>query len=69
MIFLCPFLHCEALITAMYKCYINSIIIIIIINKKKNIRQLYQTVSTVYFILNLSTLRLEETAEIQARPI
>ena len=31
MIFLCPFLHCKALRTAMYKCYINSIIIIIII--------------------------------------
>ena len=53
----------------MYKRYINSIIIIIIINKKKNIWQLYQTVSTVYFILNFSTLWLEEAAEIQARPI
>ena len=31
MIFLCPFLHCKALRTAMYKHYINSIIIIIII--------------------------------------
>ena len=31
MIFLCPFLHCKALRTAMYKRYINSIIIIIII--------------------------------------
>ena len=31
MIFLCPFLHCTALRTAMYKHYINSIIIIIII--------------------------------------
>ena len=31
MIFLCPFLHCKALRTAMFKCYINSIIIIIII--------------------------------------
>ena len=31
MIFLCPFLHCKALKTAMYKRYINSIIIIIII--------------------------------------
>ena len=30
MIFLCPFLHCKALRTAMYKRYINSIIIIII---------------------------------------
>ena len=30
MIFLCPFLHyCKALRTVMYKCYINSIIIII----------------------------------------
>ena len=29
MIFLCPFLHCKALRTAMYKGYINSIIIII----------------------------------------
>ena len=29
MIFLCPFLHCKALRTAMYKRYINSIIIII----------------------------------------
>ena len=29
--FLSPFLHCKALRTAMYKCYINSIIIIIII--------------------------------------
>ena len=28
MIFLCPFLHCKALRTAMYKRYINSIIII-----------------------------------------
>ena len=28
-IFLCPFLHCKALRTAMYKRYINSIIIII----------------------------------------
>ena len=28
---LCPFLHCKALRTAMYKRYINSIIIIIII--------------------------------------
>ena len=36
MIFLCPFLHCKALRTAMYKRYINSIIIIIIIiNLKK----------------------------------
>ena len=32
MIFLCPFLHCKALRAAMYKRYINSIIIIIIIN-------------------------------------
>ena len=31
MIFLCPFLHCKALRTVMYKRYINSIIIIIII--------------------------------------
>ena len=31
MIFLCPFLHCKALRTAMYKRYINAIIIIIII--------------------------------------
>ena len=31
MLFLCPFLHCKALRTAMYKRYIN--IIIIIINK------------------------------------
>ena len=31
MIFLCPFLHCKALRTAMYMGYINSIIIIIII--------------------------------------
>ena len=31
MIFLCPFLHCKALRTAMHKRYINSIIIIIII--------------------------------------
>ena len=31
MIFLCPFLHCKALRTAMYKRYINSIIVIIII--------------------------------------
>ena len=30
MIFLCPFLHCKALRTEMYKRYINSIIIIII---------------------------------------
>ena len=30
MIFLCPYLHCKALKTAMYKCYMNSIIIIII---------------------------------------
>ena len=30
-IFLCPFLHCKALRTAMYKRYINSIIIIIIL--------------------------------------
>ena len=36
MIFLCPFLHCKALRTAMYKRYINAIIIIIIINLKKN---------------------------------
>ena len=32
---LCPFLHCKALRTAMYKRYINSIIIIIIIIIKK----------------------------------
>ena len=31
MIFLCSFLHCKVLRTAMYKRYINSIIIIIII--------------------------------------
>ena len=31
MIFLCPFVHCKGLRTAMYKRYINSIIIIIII--------------------------------------
>ena len=30
MIFLCSFLHCKALRTAMYKRYINSIVIIII---------------------------------------
>ena len=35
MIFLCPFLHCKALRTAMYKRYINIIIIIIIIKFKK----------------------------------
>jgi len=33
MIFSCPFLHCKALRTAMYKRYINSIIIIIPIKK------------------------------------
>ena len=33
MIFLCPFFHCKALRTAMYKRYINSIIIIIIITE------------------------------------
>ena len=31
MIFLCPFLHCKALRTAIYKRYINSIIIIIVV--------------------------------------
>ena len=31
MIFVCPFVHCKALRTAMYKRYINSIIITIII--------------------------------------
>ena len=31
MIFLCAFLHCKALRTAMYERYINSIIVIIII--------------------------------------
>ena len=31
MVFLCPFLHCKALKTAIYKRYINSIIIVIII--------------------------------------
>ena len=31
MVFLCPYLHCKAPITAMYKRDINSIIIIIII--------------------------------------
>ena len=35
MIFLCPFLHCKALRIAMSKCYINSIIIIIIIYSVK----------------------------------
>ena len=33
MIFLCPFVHCKELRTVMYKRYINSIIIIIIIIK------------------------------------
>ena len=33
-IFLCPFLQCKALRTVMYKRYINSIIIIIIIALK-----------------------------------
>ena len=32
MIILCPFLHCKALRTAMYKPYVNSIIIITIIS-------------------------------------
>ena len=31
MIFLCPFSHCKALKTTMYKRYINFIIIIIIV--------------------------------------
>ena len=31
MIFLCPWLHCKAFRTAMYKRYVNSIIVIIII--------------------------------------
>ena len=31
MIFLCPFLHCKALRTVMYKRYVKSIIIIIVI--------------------------------------
>ena len=35
MIFLCPFLHCKALRTAMYKRYINSIIIIIIMDLRE----------------------------------
>ena len=35
MIFLCPFLHCKALRTAMYKRYVNFIIIIIIIKENK----------------------------------
>ena len=35
MIILCPFLPCKALRTAMYKCYITSIIIIIIYSVKK----------------------------------
>ena len=39
MIFLCPFLHCKALRTAMYKRYINSIIIIIIIISRVKLRQ------------------------------
>ena len=34
MIFLCPFLHCKALRTAMYKRYVNSIIITIVISKE-----------------------------------
>ena len=37
---LCPFLHCKALRTAMYKRYINSIIIIIIIIIIKKIKKL-----------------------------
>ena len=32
MIFLCPFLHCKVLRTAMYKRYINSIIIRLVLN-------------------------------------
>ena len=38
MIFLCPFLHCKALRTAMYKRYVNIIIIIIIIMVQHIIR-------------------------------
>ena len=34
MIFVCPFLHCRALRTAMYTRYVNSIIISIIIIKE-----------------------------------
>ena len=37
-IFSCPFLHCKALRIAMYKRYINSIIIIIIIIKDSLLR-------------------------------
>ena len=41
MIFLCPFLHCKALRTAMHKRYINSIIIIIIIIISLPLRHIY----------------------------
>ena len=37
MIFSCPFLHCKALRTAMYKRYINSTIIVIIIITKDSL--------------------------------
>ena len=46
MIFLCPFLHCKALRTAMYKRYINSTIIIIIIII---IIIVWVTAETIYF--------------------
>ena len=43
MIFLCPFVHCKVLRTAMYKRYINSIIIIIKFSCKKTLVHMEKT--------------------------
>ena len=46
MIFLCPFFHCKALRTAMYKRYINSIIIIIIIKETWSLAAHHQSLTS-----------------------
>ena len=70
MIFLCPFLHCKALRTAMYKRYINSIIIIIIIIITYNLgrQSLSGMFHLVYFVkwwqifLELNSKRLYQSS-------
>ena len=60
MIFLCPYLHCKAPRTAMYKCDINSIIIIIIIMFNKSIDH---ENGLICFLFIMCTIFLETSME------
>ena len=69
MIFLCPFLYCKALRTAMYKRYINSIIIIIIIKVPDNLRSKKLSSTLIWFVSDSSLTPFERRTWLVSRKI